>query len=110
MSIQTTWNNWAGIQGCQPEAVIKAISAEHVSEIVADATERGISVRPVGTGHSFATVVPTEGIVLDISAISGIVDIDQTAAQAHIKAGTAISAIGEPLWDAGLSFKEPRSH
>jgi FAD/FMN-containing dehydrogenase len=105
MSIQTTWSNWAGTQECQPEAVVKAVSLEHVSEIVADATERGISVRAVGTGHSFAPLVPTEGIVLDISAISGIVDIDQTAAQARIKAGTVISAIGEPLWDAGLSLK-----
>jgi FAD/FMN-containing dehydrogenase len=41
----------------------------------------------------------------DFSAISGIIDIDQTAAQARIKAGTAISAIGEPLWDAGLALK-----
>ena len=82
MSIQTTWSNWADTQSCQPEAVIQAVSVEHVSEIVADATKRGISFRPVETGHSFAPLVPTEGIVLDISAISGLVDIDQTAAQA----------------------------
>lgn len=105
MSIQTKWTNWAGTQSCQPEAVVKAVSVEHVSEIVADATRLGISVRPVGAGHSFAPLVPTEGIVLDISAISGIVDIDQASAQVRIKAGTTISAIGEPLWDAGLSLK-----
>ncbi|WP_284990239.1 D-arabinono-1,4-lactone oxidase [Arthrobacter sp. efr-133-TYG-120] len=105
MSIRTTWSNWAGTQGCQPEAVVNAVSVEHVSEIVADATRRGISVRPVGTGHSFAPLVPTDGIVLDISAMSGIIDIDRTAAQVRVKAGTPISAIGEPLWDAGLSLK-----
>lgn len=82
MSIQTTWSNCGDTQSCQPEAVIQAVSVEHVSEIVADATKRGISFRPVETGHSFAPLVPTEGIVLDISAISDLVDIDQTAAQA----------------------------
>ena len=82
MSIQTTWSNCADTQSCQPEAVIQAVSVEHVSEIVADATKRGISFCPVETGHSFAPLVPTEGIVLDISAISDLVDIDQTAAQA----------------------------
>ena len=105
MSIQTTWSNWAGTQSCSPEAVVKAVSVEHVSEIVADATKRGISVRPVGSGHSFAPLVPTDGIVLDISALSGIVHIDQTANRACIQAGTKISEIGEPLWDAGLSLK-----
>lgn len=105
MSNQMTWSNWAGTQSCQPEAVVKAVSVEHVSEIVADATKRGISIRPVGAGHSFAPLVPTDGIVLDVSAISGIIDIDSAAAQARIGAGTTISAIGEPLWDAGLSLK-----
>lgn len=105
MSTETTWSNWAGTQACRPEGIVRATSIEHVSEIVADATRRGISVRPVGTGHSFSPLVPTDGIVLDVSAISGIVDIDQSAARARIKAGTPISGIGEPLWEAGLSLK-----
>ena len=105
VSIQTGWSNWAGTQTCQPESVVKAVSVEQVSETVKDATKRGISVRPVGAGHSFAPLVPTDGIVLDISAISGIVDIDREAAQVRVKAGTPIWAMGEPLWDAGLSLK-----
>lgn len=105
MSIQTTWSNWAGTQTCQPESVVKAVSVGHVSEVVSDATKRGITVRPVGSGHSFAPLVPTDGVVLDISAISGIVGIDREAAQVRVKAGTPISAMGETLWEAGLSLK-----
>jgi FAD/FMN-containing dehydrogenase len=40
-----------------------------------------------------------------MSAISGIVDIDTEAAQVRVKAGTPISAMGETLWDAGLTLK-----
>lgn len=100
-----TWTNWAGTETCQPGAFVKAVSVEHVSEVVADATERGISVRPVGSGHSFAPLVPTDGIVLDISALSGVVSVDTNAAQARVLAGTTISALGEPLWDAGLTLR-----
>jgi len=105
MRTKATWSNWAGTQTCEPESVIKAVSVEHVSEIVSDATSRGVTVRPVGSGHSFAPLVPTDGVVLDISAISGIVDIDKEAAQVRVNAGTRISAMGETLWNAGLTLK-----
>ena len=99
------WANWAGTERCSPRAIIKAISVDQVSEVVAEATGRGVTVRPVGSGHSFAPLIPTEGILLDISAISGIISIDATSAQARVRAGTTISALGEPLWDAGLTLR-----
>ncbi|GAA0319480.1 FAD-binding protein [Kineococcus aurantiacus] len=104
-SSPAVWENWAGTESCRPEAVLRAQSVEHVSEIVADATRRGVTVRPVGSGHSFAPLVPTDGIVLDISALSGITSIDPALHQATIGAGTTIAALGEPLWDAGLTLR-----
>ncbi|HEV7185326.1 MAG: FAD-binding protein [Actinomycetales bacterium] len=98
------WENWAGTETCRPEAIVKVTSVDQVCEIVSDATRRGITVRPVGSGHSFAPLVPTDGIILDLSALSGIESIDTDAGQATVKAGTRISALGEPLWDAGLTL------
>lgn len=100
-----TWQNWAGTERCRPQAIIKAVSVEHVSEVVSDATRRGITVRPIGSGHSFAPLIPTAGILLDISALSGIVSIDQASRRARVRAGTPISALGEPLWNAGLTLR-----
>ena len=105
MSEPATWRNWSGTQSCEPEAVVAAASVEQVREIVADATRRGVTVRPVGSGHSFTPLVSTDGIVLDISGISGVLAIDQERSRATIAAGTPISALGRPLWDAGLSLK-----
>lgn len=99
------WSNWAGTETCEPAAIIKAESTDHVSEIVADATHRGLTVRPVGSGHSFAPLVPTDGILLDVSALSGIQAIDRETARARVGAGTVIAALGEPLWDAGLTLR-----
>jgi FAD/FMN-containing dehydrogenase len=98
------WQNWAGTETCRPEAVIAVQSVEQLSEVVADATRRGVSVRPVGSGHSFAPLIPTDGIIVDVAALSGVRSIDTTTARATVGAGTRISALGEPLWDAGLSL------
>lgn len=98
------WSNWAGTETCEPAAIIKATSVEHVAEVVSGAALRGMTVRPLGSGHSFAPLVPTDGILLDVSALSGIQSIDTEKAQARIGAGTRIAALGEPLWDAGLTL------
>ena len=100
-----TWTNWAGTERCQPEAIVTAESVEHVCEIVAGATKRGKTVRPVGSGHSFAPLVPTDGVVLDVSALSGIESIDAASAQVRVQAGSTISSLGERLWDAGLTLR-----
>lgn len=99
------WANWAGTETCEPTAIVKAASVEHVAEVVSDATRRGVTVRPVGSGHSFAPLVPTDGILLDVSALSGIQSIDTAKARARVGAGTRIAALGEPLWDAGLTLR-----
>lgn len=99
------WTNWAGTESCEPADIIKATSVEHVAEIVSNATRRGLTVRPLGSGHSFAPLIPTDGILLDVSALSGIQSIDTAKAQARIGAGTKIAALGEPLWDAGLTLQ-----
>ena len=104
-----TWRNWAGTEHCEPEAIISAESVDHVSEVVADAAKRGVTVRPVGSAHSYAPLVPTDGIILDISALSGIVSIDEASARVRVRGGTPIRALGEPLWEAGLTLSNQGS-
>jgi FAD/FMN-containing dehydrogenase len=102
---ETTWTNWAGTESCRPASIVKAESIEHASEIVADATKRGTTVRPVGSGHSFAPLVPTDGVVLDVSALSGIVSINEASSQVRVRAGSTISSLGARLWDEGLTLR-----
>lgn len=99
-----TWKNQPGTEYCEPEAIISAESVDHVSEVVSDATKRGVTVRPVGSAHSYAPLVPTDGIILDISALAGIVSIDEAAARVRVRGGTIIHDLGEPLWQAGLTL------
>jgi FAD-linked oxidoreductase len=62
-------------------------------------------VRVPGSGHSFTPIAATDGTLIDISALSGIVAHDAAAQTATLQAGTKIHAIGRPLWERGLGLK-----
>jgi len=81
-----------------------ARSAEDVSAVVVEAAERGQSVRVAGSGHSHYRLVPTDGVVLDLSGLTGIVHTDVDAHRARVWGGTTIFALGRPLHDAGLAL------
>ena len=100
------WTNWAGTQSCRPAQYVRAGSVDQICETVAEAADRGLTVRPVGSGHSFTPVVSCDGgVILDIGDLSGIQDVDVERNRARIWAGSKLSTLGEPLWNAGLSFK-----
>ena len=100
-----TWNNWSGTQSCHPAEYVEAGSVEQVQEVLERATEQGTTVRAVGAGHSFTPVVSTDGIVLDISGISGLESTDVAGERARIRAGSTIASIGDLLWEHGLSLR-----
>ena len=55
-------------------------------------------VRPVGSGHSFSPLVPTQGDLLVLDRMRGIVDTDAGAYRAQVRAGTRLADLG-PLLD-----------
>ncbi len=61
-------------------------------------------VRPVGAGHSFSPLVPTEGTLVSLGRLSGIVDHDADSLQATLWAGTRLGDIGQPLEELGQAL------
>lgn len=101
----TGWRNWAGTFACNPSMVVTARSVEEVARVLAQASAQGTTVRPTGTGHSFTPLVPTDGVVLDTSHLSGVIDVDVEGEIVRVGAGSTLASLGEPLWDAGLSLR-----
>ena len=93
------WSNWSGGVQAQPSAILSPDSDDALQAAVAEATG---PVRVVGTGHSFTPICATDGTLLQLDDITGVTSIDGNLAT--IRAGTKISAMGKPLWDAGLSL------
>jgi FAD/FMN-containing dehydrogenase len=56
------------------------------------------------TGHSFTPIVETDGLLLDLSAVSGVVEVDAGRRRVRARASTQIHGFYEPLWAEGLAL------
>lgn len=99
------WTNWVGNQSFTPAYVAAPRNEAEVAALVRQAAERGLGVRVAGAGHSFTPVVETSGLLLDLSALRGVVSTDPKNRRATALAGTRIHDFYEPLWAAGLALR-----
>lgn len=95
------WRNWSGSQLCYPAARVAPATVAELQELLA--TSKGI-VRPVGAGHSFSALVPTDGTLVSAARLTGIVDHDPGTLQATVMAGTRLGEIGAPLQAVGQAM------
>jgi FAD-linked oxidoreductase len=96
------WSNWSGKISASPRAVVKPRDETELRAAVRDAVG---PVRVPGSGHSFTPIAATDGTLIDIAALSGVVGHDGAAQTATVKAGTKIHALGRPLLDLGFGLK-----
>lgn len=101
---QKPWSNWGGNQSATPAFTVRPTSDEEAVETVRFAIREGLPVRAVGAGHSFTPLVQTGGVLMDLSGLSGVTETDTARQRARVRGGTAISDIGDHLWDQGLSL------
>ena len=99
------WTNWVGNQSFTPGHLAAPRDEEEVAALVRQAAQLGSRVRVAGAGHSFTPVVSTDGLLLDVSALTGVVSADPTRKRATALAGTTIREFYEPLWREGLALK-----
>ena len=67
----TRWSNWSGGQTCQPRGRYDISSEDELARLLK--TTSG-PIRPIGSGHSFSPLVPTDGHLVVIDQLSGILD------------------------------------
>jgi FAD/FMN-containing dehydrogenase len=101
----TLWTNWVGNQSFTPGFAAAARDEDEVAALVRGASERGCGVRVAGATHSFTPIVETDGLLLDVSALRGVVATDPERKRATALAGTLIKDFYEPLWGEGLALK-----
>ncbi len=99
------WTNWAGNETCHPREIAYPRTEEEVSEIIASATRRGLPIRVVGAGHSFSTICLTDGVLISLDRMRGILQADPGTRLVRARSGTRIRDFGDVLWDAGMCLK-----
>jgi len=66
-----TWQNWAGTASADPARRYWPHSAEEIADAVTAAAKDGLTVRALGSGHSFTPAAATSGAALDHPAGPG---------------------------------------
>ncbi len=95
------WRNWSGSQRCLPAARTAPANVAELQQLVADA--RG-TVRPVGAGHSFMPLVPTDGTIVSLARLSGLVTSNDSNLQATFMGGSRLGDMGAPLEAVGQAM------
>ena len=101
----TVWTNWVGNQSFTPGFAAAPRDEEEVAALLCGASERGAGVRVAGATHSFTPIVETDGLLMDLSGLRGVVATDPARKRATAFAGTLIRDFYEPLWAEGLALK-----
>ena len=98
------WTNWVGNQAFSPAEIATAGDEAGVVAAVRRASQSRLRLRVPGSGHSFTPVVETDGILLDASALSGVIATDQEALTATAWSQTKVADFGPALWERGLAL------
>ena len=99
-----TWRNWGGNVSARPAREVEPASVEELAAAIRKAAEDGLTVKAVGTGHSFTSIAATDGVLIRPQLLTGIRKIDRDAMTVTVEAGTPLKRLNMALAREGLSL------
>jgi FAD-linked oxidoreductase len=99
------WVNWAGDQSCRPDRIARPRNRKELAETIAAAAEAGKKVRVAGSGHSFTEAALTEGVMVRVEALGGVLDADPDSGLVRVGGGTVLADLNEELARLGLAME-----
>ena len=99
-----TWSNWAGNQQARMQRVAAPTSPQEVAETVRDAAARGLTVKPVGSGHSFTPAAVTDGVQIRLGNLARLRGADPATGLVTAEAGMPLWRLNELLAEQGLAL------
>lgn len=98
------WTNWAGNQQARVRRVATPASAAETAQIVRDAAEQGLAVKPVGSGHSFTAAAVTDGVQIRFDHLTRLRSADRASGLVTVEAGMGLWRLNELLAEQGLAL------
>ncbi|WFP74692.1 D-arabinono-1,4-lactone oxidase [Mesorhizobium sp. WSM4906] len=92
------WSNWSGFVTAAPKLIATPADAGELAELVRSAPG---PLRVAGAGHSFTPLVQSNGTIVSLEKIEGLVSHDPRANRARVRAGTRLGALMHILQDIG---------
>lgn len=103
--MRATWTNWTGRHRCAPARRVQPRTEEELVEGVVRAAADGLTIRPIGSGHSFGPLCVTDGCHVDVSRMNRVLEIDPRTGIARVQAGITIHALAEELHRHGRALE-----
>ena len=113
-SLRRAWRNHAGNQGIDPLRVIRPTSIEELVEIVRAAERDGVTVRAVGSGHSWSDVALTRGYLILPTGLAAPLDLGEQLVRpgradaeplVRVQAGMRVRELNALLASRGLALR-----
>jgi L-gulono-1,4-lactone dehydrogenase len=99
------WRNWTGDQRCIPARIERPVDRADLIGAVRRATDQGLTVRAVGSGHSFTDAACTGGVLIEMDGLDRILDVDSEAGLVKAEAGIGLRPLNELIWGYGLALE-----
>lgn len=99
------WSNWSGEQTCTPAVHEHPARVEDVQAAVRAAAAAGRTVRVAGAGHSFTSVVLTDGTLLSLDRMDRVLDADTATGLVRVQAGITLYALSQRLAELGRALE-----
>jgi FAD-linked oxidoreductase len=96
--MSNSWSNWSGLVTASPKLIASPADAGELGDIVRTAPG---PVRVVGAGHSFTPLVKSEGTIVSLEKLEGLVSHDSANNRARVRAGTRLGALMHILQGIG---------
>lgn len=94
----TAWRNWSGRVEARPRQIAVPASSKELAQLVRSAPG---PVRVAGAGHSFTPLVASDGTIVSLEKLEGLVAHDPAKLRATVRAGTRLGPLMHLLHGIG---------
>jgi FAD-linked oxidoreductase len=94
-----SWTNWTRDQRCAPERIARPASEAELADVVAGAGR----VKVAGSGHSFADIACTDGVMIDLARMNRVTGVEGN--EVTVEAGITLRELGPALAERGLALE-----
>ncbi|MFD2674229.1 D-arabinono-1,4-lactone oxidase [Gulosibacter bifidus] len=98
------FQNWSGAVTVAPKRYVQPATQDELDFVLAAATSAHLPVRVVGAGHSFTPVAATDGVLINLDRLSGIISVDRAQQRVRFHAGTRLRDVPDLLAPYGLAL------
>jgi L-gulonolactone oxidase len=99
------WSNWTGDQRCTPAALQMPATVEQLCAAIVEAAGRDERVRVAGAGHSFGDIALSDGMLISLERLAGVLDVDRSAGLVRVQGGITIHELCRHLDADGLALE-----